>query len=396
MKNLHIVSFDYRLEDEPIMPYSIAKLIAYLEANNNFKKKYLVQQTSFNMSTDEEKFSRELLDNDFIAIAVYVWSAQRVQSLLSFFEENNYQGKIILGAYEITDKEAQITYPQADFYIIGHAEKALIDILMGNTKEKLIINPPASTDICNVYSNKIIEDIKGHKVRLETKRNCPFRCTFCAHKDLNDTNVKEIDFDQILAEFKYLHQADVKKVNVIDPIFNVGKNHMHILEQLVLMKFKPKISFQVRFEFINGKKGKRFLELIQQLNAELEFGLQTIIPKEYEVIDRKNDKEKIQKSIRLLHDFGIDYEVSLIYGLPYQTLQSFKESIKFLEEQSCQKIIAYPLMLLKGTALYHDRDLYNFQEEVTDGIPYVCSSNSFSKEDYYQMKSLADQLQELQ
>jgi hypothetical protein len=63
------------------------------------------------------------------------------------------------------------------------------------------------------------------------------------------------------------------------------------------MQFKPKISFQVRFEFIKGKNGDRFLELIKQLNAELEFGLQTIVPKEYEVIERRNEKEKIKYEI---------------------------------------------------------------------------------------------------
>lgn len=392
MKHLHILSFDYHHKDEPKMPYSIAKIIAYLNNDKRFVENFNISQTSFNMYILNEPFSMELLKNDFIAIAAYVWSEKQVQSLLNFLKENKYSGTIILGAYEVTDVDTRKKYPQADFFIIGHAEKALLDLLLEGSKDKFINKAPDPSTISNIYSNKTIEDIKGKKVRLETKRNCPFWCTFCAHKDLIETNVKEIDFDQIITELKYLNQVGVKKVNVIDPIFNVGKNYMDILEQLVLMKFKPKISFQVRFEFIQGKKGDRFLELIKQLDAELEFGLQTIIPKEYEVIERNNDKKKIKYAIKRLHNFNIDYEVSLIYGLPHQTLNTFKDSINFLKDLSCKNIIAYPLMLLSGTALNRDRDVYAFEEEYIDGIPYVCSSNSFSKEDYRLMKNFANQL----
>ena len=392
MKNLHIVSFDYREDNEPEIPYSIGKIISYLQKNKDFCAEYKIQQTSFNLLSAIESFDLKILDNDFIAIAVYSWSVDLVQSLLQFLETHNYKGKIIVGAYEITDEEAFTIYPQAHYYISGHAEKAMLDVLLGKSNEKFINIPPDINHVCNVYSNQVIKNIKGYKVRLETKRNCPFRCTFCAHKDLNDSNVKEIDLETILIEFRYLNDVSVEKVNVIDPIFNVGKNYLLILKELVRMKFKPKISFQVRFEFIKGTKGKRFLDLISQLDAELEFGLQTIVPKEYAVIKRKNEKEKIEDAIKLLHDFNINYEVSLIYGLPYQTLQSFQESIAFLKEMSCPKIIAYPLMLLKGTALYQDRDLYDFKEEYIDGIPYVCSSNSFTKEDYKEMKELAKEL----
>lgn len=392
MKQLQILSFDYHKKDEPIIPYSIAKIIAYLKKDERFINSFDLKHISYDISIETRSFSLELLKNDYIAIAVYVWSIVEVQSVLSFLKENNYTGTIILGAYEITGEEIQKKYPLADYYIIGQAEKALLNLLLDGSEQNFINNPPDFSTICNVYSNQTIKDIRGKKVRLETKRNCPFRCSFCAHKDLSDTNLKEIELEKVLEEFRYLNQAGVKKVNVIDPIFNVGKNYMKILEQLVLMKFKPKISFQVRFEFIKGKNGDRFLELIKQLNAELEFGLQTIIPKEYEVIERRNEKEKIKYAIKRLHDFNIDYEVSLIYGLPHQTLKSFKDSIDFLKEQLCEKIIAYPLMLLSGTALFHDRDKYGFKEEFVDGIPYVCSSNSFSKEDYYQMRNLANTL----
>lgn len=273
MKHLHILSFDYHHDDEPKMPYSIAKIVAYLKNDKRFMENFILEQISFNMYKDHESFSIELLKSDYIAIAAYVWSEKEVHSLLKFLTDNNYSGTIILGAYEVTGTDTQKKYPQVDFYIIGHAEKSLLDLLLEGSPDKFISKAPDPSTVSNVYSNKTIEDIRGKKVRLETKRNCPFRCTFCAHKDLIETNVKEIDFDQIMTEFKYLNLVGVKKVNVIDPIFNVGKNYMDILEQLVEIEFKPKISFQVRFEFIKGKIGDRFLKLIKQLDVELEFGL---------------------------------------------------------------------------------------------------------------------------
>ena len=57
------------------------------------------------------------------------------------------------------------------------------------------------------------------------------------------------------------------------------------------------ISLQCRFEMITPE----FLDGLDGLNTQLEFGLQTVIPKEYTAIGRPNNLDKIEMAITELH-----------------------------------------------------------------------------------------------
>jgi radical SAM superfamily enzyme len=91
---------------------------------------------------------------------------------------------------------------------------------------------------------------------------------------------------------------------------------------------------------------------------------------------------------------GIAYEISLIYGLPLQTLDTFKESIDFVLNHSCNNLVAYPLMLLRGTGLHEQRSQFGLKEEILGdfNIPTVTSSHSFTKDDWSKMKDIAESL----
>jgi len=99
-----------------------------------------------------------------------------------------------------------------------------------------------------------------------------------------------------------------------------------------------------------------FLYLVAELNKTgmclLEFGLQSIHPDEQKVIQRPNNMKKINKVIAEVNGMKIPYEVSIIYGLPNQTLNSYLETIEYLNKRNVPVIKAFPLMILRGTELY--------------------------------------------
>lgn len=73
---------------------------------------------------------------------------------------------------------------------------------------------------------------------------------------------------------------------------------------------------------------------------------------------------------------GISYEVSLIYGLPGQTLDSFQRGIDHLQRKGCTVIKAWPMMLLPGTKLCDQKEQWGMEEEPIGEfrIPVVTSS----------------------
>jgi coproporphyrinogen III oxidase-like Fe-S oxidoreductase len=111
-----------------------------------------------------------------------------------------------------------------------------------------------------------------------------------------------------------------------------------------------------------------------------------------EIIHRNNNEENINQILSILNDRNIDYEISVIYGLPHQTLDTFKATVAKLRVMDCKRIKAYPLMLLKGTKLYKEKTQWGLKEcslHENHNIPTVISSNSFDEKEWNDMKTYA-------
>lgn len=155
----------------------------------------------------------------------------------------------------------------------------------------------------------------------------------------------------------------VNDLAIVDPTFNAGDNYLDVLKSLG--GFKGKISLQSRFEMVKDE----YIQACQRLQeggakVVLEVGIQTIHRQETKMIHRPNNLLKIKEWAAKLRENDIPFEISLIYGLPVQTLQSFKENVAFAQDLGPTKLVAWPLMLLRGTELERQKDVYGLNEEV--------------------------------
>lgn len=408
MKNILIISFDLIREGESKKPLAIASLLSFLKNDNRYGDEFKAEHISINMLKVQNKGKVEefhyLLSHldfskiDFIALSAYIWNEYLTNNFINYLRKTfGFRGKVILGGYQISySKNPQIEYPDCQFFINGYGEKALLDIASQENTENIFTQSKLdfSTLPSPYLNNEIPISIDQKMVRLETKRGCPYRCSFCAHRDLTFNKVHKHSLDKVFKEIAFFKKMKVKKINIIDPIFNAGKEYLDIMEEMARINFKPLISLQARFETIKGQKGQKFLDLCEKLNIHLEFGLQTSSPSESEIINRKNDPIEIKRVMSELKNRGINYEISLIYGLPKQTIDSFKQSIDFAYENGCLNLTAYPMMLLKGTELFYQKELFGFREQEIGefNIPVVVESNTFSEEEWYLMQDIAQKL----
>ena len=179
----------------------------------------------------------------------------------------------------------------------------------------------------------------------------------------------------------------MRDIAVLDPIFHTNPAAVDILRQFGEAGFGGRISLQSRFELIDDD----FLDACAGLDVRLEFGLQTVQRAEMRAVGRMNDLLKADAVIGALHRRGIPFEVSLIYGLPEQTLASFKASVRWCQERAVPTLKAFPLMLLRGTGLDRDRARWGLVESADD-VPVVVRSSSFSRSDWEAMRSVAERL----
>ncbi|MDM8521962.1 radical SAM protein [Desulfococcaceae bacterium HSG8] len=386
---------------------SIASLLAFLKNDERYGSDFFVHHLPLNVFKFGNSISEiesflsvfNIEKFDAVAISCYVWSEHLINPLTAKLRETGFRNRIILGGPQISysDHVAE-EYPDCQIFISGYAEQALLDAVLYSEA----INTPLvfknNTDlnaVPSVYKTGEIPVTHGQKmVRFETKRGCPYRCSFCAHRDLNGNRVQAYPKDRVYEELSLFKSRSVRKINVLDPVFNAGQDYLDILEEIRRIGLTSEVALQTRFEAIKGENGKAFLDLCAELNVRLEFGVQTIMEDEYKAIRRPNNVRMIKSLMKELNDRDISYEVSLIYGLPNQTFDSFRRSVDFLKSNGCGNLTAYPLMLLKRTELYAERKKWGFREKRMGkfGIPVVVRSDTFGEDEWYRMRKLAEGL----
>lgn len=418
-RRLLFLSFDWGRSKDPLLSLGQASMIANLKKHRIpvNAASWHINQPDFDMQHVYDLISKNSSSETDIAIGAYIWNEPYIQSLLQFIRHSRFPGRIILGGPQVSYVKHGIEnyYPQADIFIRGYGEQALVDLMSSHDNNPIVpgvhyANEPdlgisASADLEKLPSPFLSGLLKPQTfMRWETQRGCPFRCSFCQHRE-SDVSMTRRQHSQsrIMEEISWFVKNNVRDIAILDPTFNSGSNYMSILEEFHKLDYRGKLSLQCRAEMIKPE----FLDIVGALNQSgevvLELGLQTIHKGEQRIIQRPNNMKKVTTVLQETKQKNIPTEVSLIFGLPGQTVQSFQASVDFCKELQVPTIYAFPLMLLRGTPLHHMKQELELQESsdvsfniprLQDGIPHVISSPSFTYEDWILMARLSESLDE--
>lgn len=412
--NAIMVTFDFSQRGKSGTGLAAASLLVACKDHPAYSSQFTIDHLAISMpELDQPRLTPEqvieqiqqhsdITKIDRLILACYVWSTHLIEPIISLCKERGFRGKTILGGYQIFNDTCKALYPSGDYYISSYAEQALPAAILDDTANTIVTtgkimkeNMEKDEDFHNLpspYLDGTYAIEHGQEmIHWETHRGCIFKCNFCLHRDIKTNKVFDLNESRIMKELAYFKEKEIKKINVLDPVFNRGPNHLEVLKTAIKIDLKSELCLQVRFELITDE----FLSLCSQLNVHLEFGLQTAIKEEYATIERPNNLKQIKKSILLLNRYKQSFEVSLIYGLPMQTVDSFRESIRFLTRQGITNIKAFPLMLLEGTDLKNKQDEFGLKEGHIDdsGIPHVIASNTFTHNEWKIMHSIASNLE---
>lgn len=400
--NILLVTFDHHRLEYPTMSYSIASILAALKHYNIPASHYSFDIRKFEQTPDGGMPFEVIIEIDnlidyikkfrCIAIGVTRWSETFAYMLIRRLD--GYKGKIIVGGYEITALKTGDDYYnlitedfKAHHLIQGYAEKPLVKLMLNEYPEdqKLLREELDIDYLFSPYNSGVLTTY-SRKIYWETKRGCNYKCGFC---EWGNAQVKSVSLSaqRIVTDIEIFSKSNIEEINILDATFNVGNSYMSILKDLV-EKTNAKITFQARFEALNPE----FLEFCHNHKGRLylEFGLQTIHINEMKVIGRKNNLSLIKESLGQLNRFEIDYEVSIIYAIPGQTISSFIDTIEFLRVEGCENIKAYPLQIPRNSQIEIDKGEYKIR--LKDDRFYVNSVNSsfsFNQHEKFDMDCLA-------
>lgn len=402
-----LVDLPWSRNKDPRLPLGHASLVAAVRARTRVDVRSVVAPVNGAPGGAHAVLERVLAECEThpstdVAIGAYVWCEAAVQRLVRGLREHGFRGRIILGGPQVSfaGPGVDALYPGADVFVRGYGENALCELVARDGRVRLpgvhhagdvddVLQ--ASVDLETLPSPwlgglLVPDDLRF--ARWETQRGCPFRCSFCQHREPGARlRRRELDRHRVLAEAELLGRSKLEEVAVLDPIFNASPFASEVLERFADLRFGGALSLQCRAEMID----EHFLEAAGRVRARIELGLQTIHEAEGAAVLRRNKLDRVDAVLSELRRRGIDHEVTLIFGLPEQTLASFLETVTWCLRRAVPVIRAFPLMLLRGTELDRQRDRWGLIDDGTD-MARVIGSRTFDSHDWKCMAAIAEAL----
>lgn len=419
-RRLLMVALDWTRSKDPPISLGHASILANLQ-------RFHIDATSRAYSVNHQHFkaqevsdyilSNSDVDTD-VALGAFVWNEKAMQEILDTLRKEGFPGRIIIGGPQVSyvKRGLEKYYPQADIFVRGYAEDAMARLCMSSEERPEVTGVHYAGEVDKGLSAAAnLEDLPSpyltgiippqRFVRFETQRGCPFRCSFCQHREADISQVRRnFALPRIMQEIDWITtNTIIQDIALLDPTFNSGTQYLKVLDRFIEGRYSGKLSLQTRLEMMTPDFFDRLEGLNETGKVVIECGIQTIHKAEQKLIERPNNMKAISRNLEEARRRGIESEVSLIFGLPGQTVNSFQESVDFCKKLGAKKISAFPLMLLRGTPLFNMKKILGLKESnevnlekidrVQTDIPHVVASYSFNEDDWKQMASIAEDLE---
>ena len=347
------------------IPLASACLAAVLEHRFGDKVSCPILEPAPGFSIDNTV--REILSGkpDLIALTLYSWSRVDLLTLSAALLDasGDWRPPIIAGGPEVTaDPSAIQGHPAIDLAVSGEGEGPIITIV-----EKLLpLSPDARltglTDFPTPFTQSPVEDLDvlpspWNAAALEGRiyedtvweltRGCPFGCHFC-FESKGSGRVRHKSISRAASELKQLQDRGTGNVFLLDPTFNASPDRAKELMKLFISQ-APELNYhmEVRTEFLDEEQA----ELYAELGCTLQIGLQTAHPDIARNIGRPFSPEQFREKLLPLHENGVPYGLDLIYGLPGDSQEGFRQSLDFALSCAPNHLDIFPLSVLPGTRL---------------------------------------------
>ena len=415
--NVLLVSFNFCRPDENRDPYGISCLKT---AFNNSPYKLLNDRiSSLVIDLNQSVFADEIIPQilcairesgaNILAFSNFIWADRFIRLALPLVRSEFKNLLILMGGPMVSGSEESLkaSYPQVDFFIKSFGEEVFKNMrrhILGlggasskSARSSLIELLPSFSELDSPYLSGQIEVKKGMSVRMETRRGCLFNCAYCRHRNANCSVYQIGQEERTKKELELFSAAGVKKINVLDPFFNDINNQnmkkakgLGFLRTCREMKVSSEISLQIRPEMLKNE----YLELASDMkNVTFEIGIQSLDPDVYPHIRRGNFRTRglVLEKLARIQDCKINSEITLIYGLPNQTYDSFARDIELLKGLGFEDIKAFPLQLYPSTEIIKTYKSFGLKAKNVEpfGILQIYSNPAG---DFDRMAKLADSL----
>jgi radical SAM superfamily enzyme YgiQ (UPF0313 family) len=310
-----------------------------------------------------------------VGFSVYTWNREKSCKIAQLLRAASPELILFAGGPEATaDPEGLIAEGALDFSVVGEGEGATVEALRAIIGAGLRPDPARRAEVlrgirgialpgeawksarpgnpATLPSPWLLGTIdpkaSGGDVVWELSRGCPFRCAYC-YESKGTQGSRPFPMERIEAELELFVRSDVRYAFVLDPTFDADPKRAAALLDLLRRK-APGIrwKFEVRAELLDKELVRRFAAL----DCGLQIGLQSVNAATLATVGRPGfDRKEFARKAAMLDRAGICFGIDLIYGLPGDSLDDFREGLDFALGLGPNHLDLFPLALLPGTEL---------------------------------------------
>lgn len=358
--------------------------------NKIVNSKYDSSFFEFTIKDKIDNIIENIKNYDIIGLSCYIWNIEMMLELSKMIKKEFPEKIVFAGGPEVSyDTIHFVNY--FDYVMSGEGEEIIlpfIDSLVNDdslpvgiaSKENPITIPQYVKNMDNIPSilDTYTEDDKENRiVYVETTRGCPFKCSYCLSS--LEKGVRFFSDKYIDDLFDFIINNNFKCIKFLDRTFNVNPNRFLKICK-ILENTKNTYQFEIAAELFNDDVINYFVNEVTPNKFRLEIGIQSLMKDAIDSVDRKQDSmhliqviDKINKAKRVV------IHADLIAGLPYETLEGFKNTFNKTFDLLCEELQLGFLKLLRGTKIRNEAIEYNYK--FTKCAPYEVISNKFISED---------------
>ncbi len=394
------------IKDSPqAVPLAAASLKAQIDSVPSNSLRLDVAIHDYTVDNSADFISEDICRNipDMIGFSIYLWNRHLALTTCRIIKAKFPAVLLFAGGPEATALPLiLLDCAPFDFVIKGEGEIVLTEVMSRllncNTLEDIPgvflkgakANPGKDQQpVMNLdalpspFLTGTIDPSRYSGLLWELSRGCPFKCGFC-FESRGVAGVRQISLERIRKELELFEEKKVTQVFVLDPTFNSDiKRAKKILH--MILKIAPLIhfTFEIRAEFIDSEIAGFFA----RIHCSLQVGLESAGREVLANVNRTIDTVKYAEKIALLNSAGAIFGLDLIYGLPGDTPDGFKESLNYALGLQPNHLDIFPLAVIPGTALYDQAE--SFSLNCLKDAPYtLISSPGFSESEMTRAESL--------
>jgi len=223
------------------------------------------------------------------------------------------------------------------------------------------LGPPAY-DLFNVKhftapSRWLIRFLKLPATNLRTSRGCSHRCSFCAGHLVAGLGVRYHSIEYVLDQMR--HAATCLGVTAIRfEDDTVGADRGRLLELCTAIR-RAGLHKQLKWEAclrVNQADAEILAEMKAAGCIQVEYGFESGSTESLRRLGKQTDIELNRRAVELTRRAGLRIFADIMVGLPGETPEDFKATVRFLRWARPEIISAARLCPLPGTPIYNNLD----------------------------------------